>query len=91
MVGIGTDPAFVDALDRDGVEVIPALTAAPLDDHQVGVLQYPQVLHDGRAIELWERFGTSPGRFRASFERIEKLPASLIRQCLEDQVIIHRI
>ena len=91
MVGIGTDPAFVDALDRDGVEVIPTLTAAPLDDYEVGFLEDAEMLHHGRAIEFREQLGKSPGRFRAAFERIEKFPASFIRQRLEDQVVIQQI
>ena len=38
--GVVADPAVVDLLDRHDVEVVPALAALALGDHQVGVLEH---------------------------------------------------
>src|SRR5262245_36426898 len=34
--GVGADPALVNGVDGEGVEVVPALAPAPLGDDQVG-------------------------------------------------------
>lgn len=52
MVGICTDSSFVNALDRNRVEVIPAFAAAPFDDEQICFLQHTKLLYDGGAIGL---------------------------------------
>lgn len=91
MLGICADPAFVDMLDRNCIEVIPALSTAPFDDDEVGLLQHAQVLHDGGAIEVWQQFGKGTRCSWAGLECIKDLAAGFVRQCLEYLVVIHRI
>lgn len=91
MLGICTDPSFMDALDGNGVEVIPAFASAPFDDDEIGFLQCTKVLHHGCAIEFWQELGEGTCCFGAGLECIQNLPAGLICQCLEDQVVINRI
>src|SRR4029077_20979340 len=60
------DPALVDEPDRDGVQEVELLPAAPARDHEIGLLQQPEVLHDAEA-----RHG------QALLERTQRLPVLL--------------
>lgn len=89
--GVLTDPALVDTLDGDGVEMIPALPTSSFDDNKIGPFQGLEVLHHRSAIQLREHLAEGPGGLRAMLEHIEYGAASFIRQCLEDQVVINAI
>ena len=53
-LGIGADPAVVDALDRHRVEMVPALPPLAADDDQPGFLEHAEMLHHRAAIERRE-------------------------------------
>ena len=52
--GIGADPAVVDMLDRQRVQMVPPLPPLALDDHQLRLLQHLQMLHHRAAVEVRE-------------------------------------
>lgn len=52
MRGIIADPKLVNLLDRQRIEIVPALASRPDDDDQVGLFQHLQMLHDGTAIHV---------------------------------------
>jgi hypothetical protein len=43
------DPTRVGLLERSRIDVVEPLAAAPLDRHQTGLDQHPEVLHDGES------------------------------------------
>src|SRR5690606_19484306 len=53
--GIRADPAFVDSVDRKGVEMVPALAATALGHDEAGFFKHRKMLHDGAAIELGKK------------------------------------
>lgn len=53
--GMRADPAFVNLVNRQGVEVVPALSSAPFHDDEIGRFQNLQVLHHAAAVKLGEQ------------------------------------
>ncbi len=82
------DPAFVNRLNRQGVEVIPAFPPPPLYDYQISFHQHIQMLHHGGAIEIWQQFGQGAGGEWTRFQGIENGASRFVRQCLENQIVL---
>ena len=84
----GTNPALIDALDGNGVEVIPTLATAGLDDHQVGFLQHAQMLDDADARDFGKGGTHRPGGPPSLAQQIENLTPSRVGQSLPNRVQI---
>ena len=90
-VGVLAHPAFVHRPQRHPVEVVPALPAPPPHDHQPGVLQHPQVLHDREPAQRREGPAQLPGGVRPVAQQVEDRPPGRVGQRLPDQtgVVVH--
>ena len=83
---IFADPAFVNFVDRHGVQVMQLLAAAPNDGHQVGVFKQTQVFGHRLAghVQLPAQF--AEGLPALAVQYIEQLAAALIGQGFEHVV-----
>ena len=88
MPGILTDPALVNALDGNGVEVIPTFPTATLDDHQACSFENAEVLHDRGAIKFWQDAGKRSRCLWTLFQRVENATSGFVCEGLEDQVVV---
>ena len=84
---VGPDPAFVNFLDGNGVEVIPPLAPLAHRDHQIRFLEHLQMLHHGAAIELGEVRAKRARRQRLVAQIVEDLPPNLRAQRLEHPIV----
>ena len=67
----GTDPALMDLLDGNDVQVVPTLSAAALDDDEIGIGEHRQMLHHRAAIQLRVLIAKGTGRERTCFQCIQ--------------------
>lgn len=88
MPGIGTDPTVVDLLDRQAVQMVPALPAFLPGNYEIGFFKHPQMLHDGAAVHLGEGFAERACRARLFLQKVENVAAAAMRQRLENGVVI---
>ena len=65
------EPPLELALDRDGVQLVPALPPVAADEDDPGALQHAEVLHHRVARELGEHLAESGRRHRAVPQGIE--------------------
>ena len=86
--GVGADPAFVDGVDGQGVEVVPALAATTFGDDEAGVFQHFEMLHDGAAIKLGQQFTKGAGGARLCAQQIQNVAANAVAEGLEDGVVM---
>ena len=86
-LGVGADPAFVDGVDRQWVEVVPTLPAPPLDDDEVGAFQRLQMLHHGAAIEFGKLGAERPGGQRLVAQNVEDRSAMMRCEGAENPVL----
>src|SRR5215217_8197790 len=77
--GIGADPAVVDMLDRERIEMVPPLAPLALDDHEIRAFQDLQVLHHGAAVERPESVAQLARGLRLIFQCIENIAAGRSR------------
>jgi len=84
---IFADPAFVNFVDRHGVQIVQLLAPLPDHGHQVGVFQQTQMLRHRLAghVQLPAQFAERLPALTVQF--IEQLAAALIRQGFEH--VIH--
>ena len=87
VAGILADPAVVDRLDRQGVEMVPALAALAARQDQLRLFQHLQVLHDRATVHLRKSFAQRARRQRRVLDRIQHLPPLCIGQRLENGVL----
>src|SRR4051794_26994223 len=89
--GVLAQPAVVDEPDRDGVEEVQLLAAAPASDYEVRLLEHLQVLHHAEArhrqpaLERGERLAV------LLEQEVEQRPPRRVRQRLEHLVHDQRI
>ena len=69
---VRSDPAFMDGVDGQRVEVIPALPPAPFGDDQVGVFQHLQMLHHGASVDVLKQGAQLPRGQRLIAKRVEQ-------------------
>ena len=51
-LGVAADPPVRDEADRHGIEEVELATAVAAGEHEVRILEHPQVLHDAEASHL---------------------------------------
>ena len=85
------NPALVDFVDRQWVEMVPALAAAALRNDQARVFKHAQMLHDRAAVEVAKMGAQGAGGQRLVLEIIEDLPADLVAERLEYPVVCVRV
>src|SRR3954453_4007166 len=68
------EPALQLALDRDSVQLVPALTPLAADQHDAGAFEHAEVLHDRETRELGEPLADCGRRQRSVTERVEHRP-----------------
>ncbi len=86
--GIGADPAVVDVLDRQAVQVVPAFAAFLPRHYQIGFLQHFEMLHHRAAIHVREGLAEHAGGAWAFLQQIQNLAAPMVRQSLENGVVV---
>src|SRR5215212_7196695 len=84
---VGADPAVVDLLDGQRVEVVPAEAALAPDDDQAGLLQDAEVLHDRAAVELGEVAAEVARRAGLRLEQVEDAPSATVSQRFEYKLL----
>lgn len=85
--GVGPDPALVNGMDRQGVEMVPALPAAPFGHDEASVFEDAQMLHDGAAVELGKLLAEHASGERRGFKRVENAPPYAMAEGLEYSII----
>jgi len=85
---MGPDPAFVDGVNGEGVEVVPALAAAALGDDQVGGFQHLQMLHHRAAVEVRELRAQTAGGQRLIAQHVEDGAAMMGGEGAEHTVLL---
>jgi hypothetical protein len=80
------DPAFVDVVDGDGVEVVELFAAVPDGGDEVGVLEEAEVLGDGLAGHVEVRAEGGEGLAVVLVEKVEELAAAGVGEGFEDVV-----
>src|SRR5688572_12727131 len=58
---VRADPALVDLVDGQRIEVVPPLASLARRDHQVRLFEHLQMLHHRAAVELREQGAQGPG------------------------------
>jgi len=86
--GVRADPALMDPMNGQRVEMIPALAAAPLDDHQPRLFENLQMLHHRTSVELRHQFAEHPGRARFRLERVQNPAPGSMAQSLEQRIVL---
>src|SRR5271170_1419849 len=72
------DPAVIDLLHRNHVQIVPPATPTPLHNHQVRTLEHPQVLHHRATVHPLEVRTKLPRRLRPILQQIQNLPPPVI-------------
>lgn len=83
---IGSDPALLQIMDRQGIQMVPALAPASLHRDQTCFLQHPQMHHDRAAINIRQRLAQRAGRARSIHQQIQQLSPHTMAERLENQV-----
>jgi hypothetical protein len=86
-LGIGADPAVVDALYRYRVEMIPAFPSLAADDDQPGFLEHPEMLHHRAAVEAGKARHEVAGRPRPVLQFVQQGAPGGRGQRLENPVL----
>src|SRR5437868_10461323 len=83
---IFSDPAFVDLVDRYGIQVVQLFTATPHRDDQIGLFEQSKMFAYSltRHVQLVAQFAQSLTVF--GMQQIQQLPPRRIRQVSEDPV-----
>ena len=82
------DPTIMERLDRQRVEVVPALPTGPAHDHETGGLQHTEVLHDRAPVEPGQRRAQVARGAWAVAQRVEQLPPGAVGQRPEHGVLL---
>lgn len=82
-----SDPAFVNFVDRQRIEIIPAFSTAPNDSHQIRLLQDLKMLHHRAAIEVREMRANRSGCERLVTQIVEDLAPNRCGKSLEHTVM----
>src|SRR5918993_4735295 len=85
---VRADPALVDLVDRQRIEVVPALASLARGDHQVRLFEHFQMLHHRAAIELRKQAAQHAGGQRLVAQLVEDLSADRRGQRLERPVVL---
>lgn len=86
MAGISTDPAIVDLLDRQAVQMVPTLASFLFGDHEVCIFKHLQMLHYGAAVHIRKSLAEHASRSRRILEHIQNFAPATMRKGLEDEV-----
>ena len=81
------DPALVDLLEGDGVQMVPTLPSTPDGDDQFRLFQHPQMLHHRAAVELGKMRAERAGGQRLVPQIVEDLAADRRGQGFENAVV----
>lgn len=87
MEGVAADPAVIDFLDGQRVDVVPAMAALALHDHKIGAFQHAQVLHHSTAVQILKVFADISGGSRLVPQQVEHFPSPVIGEGFEDGVL----
>jgi hypothetical protein len=79
-------PALIDRLDRNRVEVIDPLAASSCPDHETGLDEDRQMVHDPEAAHTRDEVAQLTGRSRGNPELIEQSSPRLVGHCVEHRV-----
>src|SRR5436309_252302 len=80
VAGILTDPAVVDLLDRQRVEMVPALAPLALCDDQIGLFEYLEMHHHRAPVHVRESLAERAGGLRQILQPVEQLAPARMRQ-----------
>ncbi|MNL57976.1 hypothetical protein D3C87_1815750 [compost metagenome] len=75
-------------MDGQRIEMVPALAAAPLDDHQARFFENLQMLHHGASVELRHEPAQHPRRTRFRLQRIQNPAPGAMTQSLEERIVL---
>lgn len=81
------DPALMDLLNRDHIEMIPALPPLSFRNDEVRIGQHRQVLHHRASIQLRMQFAERTRGERTAFEGIKQPPSCAVTECAEDGIV----
>ena len=70
---IFADPPFVDALDRNGVEIVQFVPSNATHHHEMRLFEYPQVLHH-----------PEPGHVRETCRQVRQRLSVVLEQRIQD-------
>ncbi len=85
--GVAADPAVVDFLDGQRVDVVPAVAAFAPDDDQLGFFKHSKMLHDGAAVQILEVPADVSRSLRLVSQQIEHFATAVIGQGFEDRLL----
>lgn len=77
----------MNGMDGQGIEMVPALASALFGNHEAGIFQDAQMLHDGAAIKLGEKRTEHAGGAGFDFEMIQNGSAHAVAESLENSII----
>ena len=81
-------PPVVDLTDRNGVEVIPPKTPIFFRKDQARFFEYPEMLHHGATVEVFEFRADVAGGFRFISQKIKYLAASPVGERLINKIVL---
>lgn len=84
------NPAFVDRMNGQRVQVVPPLPAPALDNHQIGGFQYLQMLHHRAAVDIPEMVAKRSGGKRLVAQIIQYLPPHWRSEGFENNIVFFR-
>src|SRR5262249_34822938 len=82
-LGVLADPSVMDQPDRDRVQEVELLAAAPPGHHQARILELPQVLHHPEPRHAEPRLERAQGLSVLAEQLVEQAPPGRIGQGLE--------
>ncbi len=88
MDSVAADPAIGDALNRDRIEVVPALASFAADDDEFSFFQNAKVLHHGASIQSRESGAKISRSAGTLFEQVEQRTAVWIGKSFENEVVV---